>query len=62
MPVAPAGAVDPRQSAAPGIGDGGASTMEAPMVERSHTAGWLPQVYAPLRKLGEKVTGAHRMR
>jgi HSP20 family protein len=26
------------------------------MVERSHTAGWLPpQVYAPLRKLGEKV-------
>ena len=27
------------------------------MVERSHTAGWLPpQVYAPLRKLGEKVT------
>jgi HSP20 family protein len=25
------------------------------MVERSHTAGWLPQAYAPLRKLGEKV-------
>ena len=25
------------------------------MVERSHTAGWLPQGYAPLRKLGEKV-------
>jgi HSP20 family protein len=25
------------------------------MVERSHTAGWLPQTYAPLRKLGEKV-------
>jgi HSP20 family protein len=25
------------------------------MVERSHTAGWTPQVYAPLRKLGEKV-------
>ena len=25
------------------------------MVERSHTAGWLPQSYAPLRKLGEKV-------
>ena len=26
------------------------------MVERSHTAGWLPpQVYAPLRKMGEKV-------
>jgi HSP20 family protein len=25
------------------------------MVERSHTAGWLPQAYAPLRRLGEKV-------
>ena len=25
------------------------------MVERSHTAGWMPQTYAPLRKLGEKV-------
>jgi HSP20 family protein len=25
------------------------------MVERSHTAGWLPQTYAPLRRLGEKV-------
>jgi HSP20 family protein len=25
------------------------------MIERSHTAGWLPQAYAPLRKLGEKV-------
>jgi len=26
------------------------------MVERSHTAGWLPpRVYAPLRKLGERV-------
>jgi HSP20 family protein len=25
------------------------------MVERSHAAGWLPQTYAPLRKLGEKV-------
>jgi HSP20 family protein len=25
------------------------------MVESSHTAGWLPQAYAPLRKLGEKV-------
>jgi HSP20 family protein len=29
--------------------------MEVPMVERSHTAGWLPHVYAPLRKLGERV-------
>jgi HSP20 family protein len=29
--------------------------MEVPMVERSHTAGWLPQVYGPLRKLGDKV-------
>ena len=25
------------------------------MVERSHTAGWLPQAYAPLRRFGEKV-------
>jgi HSP20 family protein len=25
------------------------------MVERSHTAGWLPQAYAPPRRLGEKV-------
>jgi HSP20 family protein len=25
------------------------------MVERAHTAGWLPQAYAPLRRLGEKV-------
>jgi HSP20 family protein len=25
------------------------------MVERSHTAGWLPQAYAPLHRLGEKV-------
>jgi HSP20 family protein len=25
------------------------------MVERSHAAGWLPQAYAPLRRLGEKV-------
>lgn len=26
------------------------------MVERSHTAGWVPQqIYAPLRRLGEKV-------
>jgi HSP20 family protein len=25
------------------------------MVERSHTAGWLPNVYAPLRKLGDRV-------
>jgi len=25
------------------------------MVERSHTAGWLPQAYAPLRKLSEKI-------
>jgi len=25
------------------------------MVERSHTAGWFPQAYAPLRRLGEKV-------
>ena len=25
------------------------------MVERSHTAGFLPHVYAPLRKLGERV-------
>jgi HSP20 family protein len=25
------------------------------MVDRSHTAGWLPQAYAPLRRLGEKV-------
>jgi HSP20 family protein len=25
------------------------------MVERSHTAGWLPQAYAPLRRTGEKV-------
>jgi HSP20 family protein len=27
------------------------------MVERSHTAGWVPQqIYAPLRRLGEKVS------
>lgn len=26
------------------------------MVERSHTAGWLPQAYAPWRKLSEKIT------
>ncbi len=25
------------------------------MVERSHTAGFLPQMYEPLRKIGEKV-------
>jgi hypothetical protein len=25
------------------------------MVERSHTAGWLPQMYEPLRKLRERV-------
>jgi HSP20 family protein len=25
------------------------------MVERAHTAGWLPQAYAPLRKAAEKV-------
>jgi HSP20 family protein len=25
------------------------------MVERSHTAGWLSQAYAPLRRLGAKV-------
>jgi len=25
------------------------------MVQRSHTAGWLPQMYEPLRKLRERV-------
>jgi HSP20 family protein len=25
------------------------------MVEKSHTAGWLPSVYEPLRQMGEKV-------
>ena len=25
------------------------------MVERSHTAGWLPQIYEPLRKLRDRV-------
>jgi len=25
------------------------------MVERSHTAGWVPQAYAPLRRLSEKI-------
>jgi HSP20 family protein len=25
------------------------------MVEKSHTAGWLPNVYEPLRQMGEKI-------
>jgi HSP20 family protein len=28
---------------------------EIAMVERSHTAGWLPQVYGPLRQMRDKI-------
>lgn len=38
------------------LGCRGSKRRSGDMVERSHTAGWLPaQVYAPLRKLGERV-------
>jgi hypothetical protein len=48
--------IDVRQC---GSGQGGVDfsslCRRLPMVERSHTADWMLQIYEPLRKLGERV-------